>query len=456
MSTLYKSINPATEEKLASFTEHGDKFISICLKNAHESQSEWRTLAAAARVKYLPALTEIIKAEKSELAKLISLEMGKPYPEAVAEINKCILLCDYYNENLKLFLKEETILTDATKSYVSFEPLGTVLAIMPWNFPFWQVFRNAIPALMAGNSVILKHAPNVPQCAIAIEELFLKAGFPEHLFQHIFLSNENVEKLIAAKEVRMISLTGSSKAGSSVAALAGKYIKKSLLELGGSDPFIVLDSANLSSAVETAVKSRLMNAGQSCIAAKRFIVSKKVAGNFTEMLLEEVKKIKIGDPFEEGVRMGPLARNDLRENFVRQIDESVKKGAKPVYGGQAFGEKGFFVKPAILSGMKPGMPVFDEEVFGPAISICTFKEEHEAIELANQTEYGLGASIWSEEPEKVQRYVKQINAGNVFVNALVKSDVRLPFGGIKNSGYGRELSAYGLKEFCNVKSIWIH
>ncbi|TVR82121.1 MAG: NAD-dependent succinate-semialdehyde dehydrogenase [Chitinophagaceae bacterium] len=451
----YISLNPATEIVMSTYATHNEKHIMSVLNKSDEAQKQWKILVPSVRVKYVESLIQLLEERQDEFAGLITSEMGKPIVDSKAEISKCITLCKYYQEKLKWLLKEEVISTSATMSYVAFEPLGIILEIMPWNFPFWQVFRNAVPAILSGNSVLLKHAPNVPQCAISIEKLFHDAGFPEGLFQSLFLNNKQAAGLIADKRVQMVCLTGSSKAGSEVASIAGKHLKKQLLELGGSDPMIITEKANISKAVEIAIKSRLMNAGQSCIASKRFIISKAVEKAFKEAILDKVQSIKIGDPQLEETQMGPMARNDLRKLFLKQIALSQKKGANLLYGGNKIGKKGFFVEPVVLSNIAPGMPAFDEEVFGPAISFMTYKDEKEAVFLANNTVYGLGASVWTEDEDEAKRYIRSIESGNVFVNSLVKSDVRLPFGGIKNSGYGRELSHYGIKEFCNIKSVWI-
>jgi len=394
-------------------------------------------------------------AHMEDCAKLMVTEMGKPINEARAEIEKCALVCDYYADNARHFLKDEPLKTEAQNSFISHEPLGIVLAIMPWNFPFWQLFRFAAPALMAGNVVMMKHAPNVPQCACKIIEVFLQAGLESGIVQNLFIDNSIVATLIGDPRISAVTLTGSERAGSSVAMQAGKHIKRCVLELGGSDPFIVLDDANLSAAVKVAVKSRMINNGQSCIAAKRFIVSQEVIDSFMNLLETELKNVKMGDPIEETTTLGPLARADLRENLERQVELSVSQGAKVIETNTDHFERGYFFAPLILKDVKPGIAAFEEELFGPVFSITPFKTEDEAILLANQSEYGLGASIWTTDIEKGQLIARKIEAGCVFVNDLVRSDPRVPFGGIKKSGYGRELSHLGIKEFVNEKTVWI-
>jgi len=414
----------------------------------------WKKTPAASHGRYLKAIAGLLLAEKKELASLITLEMGKPVREAVAEIEKCAWVCEYYSEMAPQWLADEKIQSDASNSYVSYEPLGVVFGIMPWNFPFWQVFRFAAPAVAAGNVVLLKHASNVPQCTLAIQDIFKKAQ-PGNIFQSLLISERTARRVIAHPAVKMVSLTGSDRAGSAVAALAGQYIKKSVMELGGSDPFIVLDDANLKSAAETGVKSRMQNAGQSCIAAKRFIVMAEVLEQFVETLTQLIGKIKHGNPADEETEMGPMAREDIAREVIRQINKSVRRGAKVVVGGNRPSRKGAFVNPTLLTDVKPGMPVFDEEVFGPVASVVVAKDDEEAILLANRSVYGLGASIWSEDIERASRLGKRLNCGSVFINGMVKSDPRLPFGGVNRSGYGRELSVHGLREFVNVKTVWM-
>jgi len=448
------TINPYDNRVVKKFKELRDRELDECIKNAVNEFEVWKKTPAASHSRYLKSVAALLLAEKKELALLITLEMGKPMREAVAEIEKCASVCDFYSEMAPQWLAEEKIQSDATGSYVSYEPLGIVFGIMPWNFPFWQVFRFAAPAVAAGNVVLLKHAPNVPQCALAIQDVFRKAQ-PGNIFQSLLISEKMARRVIAHPAVKMVSLTGSDRAGSAVAALAGQYIKKSVMELGGSDPFIVLDDANLKSAAETGVKSRMQNAGQSCIAAKRFIVRAEVLEQFSAMLAHLISKIKLGNPADEETEMGPMAREDLPREVMRQINKSVKRGAKVVAGGNRPSRKGAFMNPTLLADVKPGMSAFDEEVFGPVASLTVARDDEEALYLANKTIYGLGASIWSEDIERATRLGKRLNCGSVFINGMVKSDPRLPFGGVNHSGYGRELSIHGLREFVNVKTVWL-
>lgn len=448
------SINPVDNKVAKKFPTMRDRAIEECLKSAIQEFELWKNTPVATRCRYLKATADALLAEKKQYADQITLEMGKPNKEALAEIEKCAKLCEFYAEKAGAWLEDEKIASDAANSYVAYEPLGVALGIMPWNFPFWQVMRFAVPALAAGNVVLLKHAPNVPQCALAIQELFRK-NLPGNCLQALLINERKTRRLLEHPAVKMVSLTGSDKAGSEVAAIAGKHIKKSVLELGGSDPFIVLDDANLKSAAEMAVKSRMQNAGQSCIAAKRFIVAQEVKEQFTDMLAELIGKLKLGNPMDEATDVGPLAREDFAKTVVRQINQSVRRGAKVIVGGNRPPWKGAFVNPTLLVDVKPGMPAFDEEVFGPVASVIAAKDAEEAICLANKTVYGLGAAIWSEDLEKATRLGKRINAGSVFINAMVKSDPRLPFGGVNRSGFGRELSYHGLREFTNVKTVWM-
>ncbi len=446
--------NPVDNTVVKKFKELSNTALDACINNAVQEFKTWRKTPVTSRSRYLKTVAEILLAEKNNYAALITLEMGKTKRDAVAEIEKCAHVCEFYAEKADTWLEEEKIVSDASSSYVAYEPMGVVLGIMPWNYPFWQVFRFAAPAIAAGNVVLLKHAPNVPQCALAIQDIFQKAQ-PGFIFQSLLISERITKRVIAHPDVKMISLTGSDRAGSEVAAYAGKHIKKTVLELGGSDPFIVLDDANLKLAVSIAVQSRMQNAGQSCIAAKRFIVVPEVKDQFIEMLAEQISKIKIGNPNEEDVGMGPMAREDLARNIIRQINQSVKKGAKVAVGGNRPPWKGAFVNPTLLTEVKPGMPAFDEEVFGPVASVIAAKDAIDALALANKTPYGLAATICSEDLEKAARLARKLHCGMVFINGMVKSDPRLPFGGINRSGYGRELSVLGLREFVNVKTIWI-
>jgi succinate-semialdehyde dehydrogenase/glutarate-semialdehyde dehydrogenase len=382
-------------------------------------------------------------------------EMGKPIAAAEAEIDKCSWVCRYYAENGDEFLTPHHIRTDGSSSYVSFEPLGVVLAIMPWNYPFWQVFRFAAPALAAGNAVVLKHAPNVPRCATAIESVFQEAGLHADLFQNVMIDNDTVARVIGDPRIDAITLTGSVRAGRAVAARAGAHIKKVVLELGGSDPFVVLADAHLDLAVSVAVASRTQNNGQSCIAAKRFIIEDSVLEAFTERFVGEVGKLRVGDPRDRSVDIGPLARADLRDSLHDQVERSVATGARLQLGGRALPGDGFFYAPTVLSGVRPGMAAFDEETFGPVAAIIRAEDEADALRLANRSRYGLGATVFTGDAARGEKFARGLQAGNVFVNGMVKSDPRLPFGGIKESGYGRELSVFGIREFVNIKTVWV-
>jgi succinate-semialdehyde dehydrogenase/glutarate-semialdehyde dehydrogenase len=388
-------------------------------------------------------------------AALITAEMGKPLEEARQEIEKCAWTCEHYADNGPAYLEPEQAKTPASKSYVAFDPLGVVLAIMPWNFPFWQFFRFAAPAIMAGNGMLLKHASNVPQCAVAIEKVCAGAGLPEGLMQTLLIASDQVEAIIADDRVAAITLTGSSAVGATVAAQAGAHLKKQVLELGGSDPFIVLADADIEAAAKAAVSSRFRNAGQSCIAAKRFIVVEAVADAFRNAFRRQIEALKVGDPTDPATTVGPMARDNLRQDLIAQVEASVQRGAHVVMGGKAIDGPGFFYAPTLLDHVTTDMPVFTEETFGPAAALIRVKDTEDAIQLANQTEYGLGAAIWSRDTAKAEALARRIEAGSVFINAIVASDARVPFGGVKKSGYGRELSAHGLREFTNIKTVWV-
>ena len=455
----YISINPTNGRELQRFNTLTAKELEIKLQQADFAYDINRTTDIAVRSKRLTVLAECLLQKKEELAYLMTVEMGKPIHQALAEIEKCTSICHFYAENAKQVLSDKTIETPFSNSIVQFAPLGIVLGIMPWNFPFWQVFRYAIPALVAGNTVLLKHAPNVPQCANALEQLFIDAQFPEYSFQNIFASNKQVGQIIADERVQGVAFTGSLKAGSIVAEQTGKNIKKTVLELGGNDACIILADANLKNAAETAILSRMLNTGQSCIAAKRWIVDKKVIAPFLELVTEMVQQLKIDDPRKPDTDIGPMARADLRQTLIDQINASVKKGASVLIGGNLNDNSykndnnGYFFEPTILTDVVPGMPAFDEELFGPVGSIIVANNEHHAIELANKSQYGLGAAIWTTDITMANKLAKQLQVGNVFINGMVQSNVHLPFGGIKKSGIGRELSKEGLLEFVNVKTI---
>ncbi|HXL07978.1 MAG TPA: NAD-dependent succinate-semialdehyde dehydrogenase [Gemmatimonadales bacterium] len=450
-----QSVNPATGAVLETFEETSPTELDRIIARADAASREWRVLPVAARAERLRAAGRILRERKDAYARTMALEMGKPLAQGVAEAEKCAWVCDYYADQAAAMLADQRRQTDATRSYVRFEAIGPVLAIMPWNFPFWQVFRFAAPALAAGNAGILKHAPNVSRCALEIEQAFRDAGLPDGLFRSVFLSNEAAAGVIADPRVRAVTLTGSDRAGSQVAERAGRHLKKTVLELGGSDPFIVLEDADLARAAQIAAEARLQNSGQSCIAAKRFIVVEPIAQDFIERFTAEMGARRVGDPLDPAISIGPQARLDLRENLHRQVRESVQRGAQVVLGGQLPGGPGAFYPPTVLTAVQPGMPAFDEETFGPVAAVVRAKDEADAIRIANGSQYGLGASVWTADRARGERVARAIEAGSVFVNALVKSDPRLPFGGVKRSGFGRELSEYGLREFVNIKTVWV-
>ena len=450
-----QSINPATGEILETFSATSSSDLERMVARAHAAFVKWRTEPFAARAELMRGAARSLRAGKAGYARTMALEMGKPLAQGEAEVEKCASVCDYYADHAEEFLAEQPRETDASKSYVRFDPIGPVLAVMPWNFPFWQVFRFAAPALMAGNVGILKHASNVPRCALAIEAIFREAGFPEGLFSSPLIDSEAVARLIADPRIVAVTLTGSERAGSAVAGQAGRELKKTVLELGGSDPFVVLADANLAAAAQAAADARLINSGQSCIAAKRFIVVETVADEFQKRFADELGSRRMGDPLSRDTQVGPQARIDLRDELHRQVEESVKRGAKRLLGGQIPSGPGAFYPPTLLSGVDKGMPAFDEETFGPVAAVIRAKDEGDAVRLANDSSFGLGASLWTQDRARAQRLAAQIEAGAIFVNGIVKSDPRLPCGGIKRSGYGRELSEYGIREFVNIKSVWI-
>ncbi len=453
---MITSVNPATGEMIQTYENMNPTQLESALERAEKTYQEWRAYTLQERGEILYRAADGLRHGVDDYADIITTEMGKPIREARAEIEKCAWVCEYYAENGNRFLGPEIIETDARKSFVTFQPLGCILAVMPWNFPFWQVFRFAAPALMAGNVALLKHASNVPGCALAIEELFLKAGCPEGVFTTLLVSSEPVPAIIRDSRIRAVTLTGSSPAGRTVAGAASDALKKSVLELGGSDPYLVLEDAPLEQTVETCVSSRLINSGQSCIAAKRFVVVEAVADAFTEQVVAAMEKRRMGDPRDESVALGPLAREDLRLDLHRQVEQSIQKGAECRLGGQIPEGPGWFYPPTVLTGVKKGMPAYDEEIFGPVASIIRVADEAQAISVANDSTFGLGAAIFTADRDRGERLAsRDIEAGNVFVNAFVKSDPRLPFGGIKESGYGRELAHYGIREFVNIKTVYV-
>lgn len=453
---VLRSINPATEEIIGEFTELTDAQVDDKLALAQEAFKKWRSVTFTERAELLYRASEILRQKKSEYAKVITNEMGKTLSAAEAEIEKCATALDYCADNGAELLKPEPIETDASSSYVRFDPIGVILAVMPWNFPFWQVFRFLAPNLMAGNTGVLKHASNVQMSAQIIESVIEEAGFPHGTFQNLAIGSAKVERVINDSRIRAVTLTGSEYAGSQVAMQAGKMIKKTVMELGGSDPFIVLKDSDIDLAVESAVLGRMQaNAGQSCIAAKRFIVDRLVVDEFTDKLVRRVSKLRVGNPLDTNTDVGPLVNAGAVADVERQVNESVAKGAKLLYGGARPDGKGYYYVPAVLGDITKGMPVYDEEVFGPALPIITASSEEEAIEIANDTPYGLGSTIFSANTEHAEELARQIEAGQVFINHQVKSDPRLPFGGVKNSGYGREVSEYGFREFVNIKTVWV-
>lgn len=446
----FKSIYPYTQEIIAEYPLMNEGTISRCIALAEKAFPVWSKMSFAEKAKVFSTLSSLLKERKETLGALITNEMGKVIAESIAEVEKCAYVCDYYAEHAEQFLKDEVHEAGYKKSFVAYEPIGAVLGIMPWNFPFWQVFRYAAPTLMAGNVTLLKHAGNVSGCAKAIEQLFLDAGAPKGAFQSLIIQSSSVEKILSANIIQAATLTGSEKAGSAVASIAGKNIKKTVLELGGSDPLIVLPDADMKKAAATALQSRMQNAGQSCIGAKRFIVLKDALNDFMQEVNLLVKNFVQGDPFDTAIKTGPMARIDLVEALQKQLNESIASGAHLVFGGEA---DGCNFKPAILMDVKKGMPAFEEETFGPLATVIEAQDEQEAIQLANVSELGLGGSVWTADIDKGIAIARKIQSGAVFINSLVKSDPRLPFGGIKKSGYGRELGRHGILEFVNAKTI---
>lgn len=450
-----QSVNPATGELLKSFKPISDKDLERKIETAATRFASHRLTPWTERAAAMRKAAEILEAEKEIFARLMTLEMGKLYTAAVAEAEKCAWGCRYYADNAEHFLADEIVQTNATKSWVRYEPIGPVLAVMPWNFPFWQVFRFAAPAVMAGNVALLKHASNVPQCALEIENIFLRAGFPEGVFQTLLLPSSGTARVIEDPRVRAVTLTGSDMAGRQVGGVAGTSIKACVMELGGSDPFIVMPSADLDAAVTTAVKARTVNNGQSCIAAKRFIFHREIAEPFIRRFVEGMRALKVGDPMDPDTGIGPLATPEILEDLDRQVLKSVKKGAKVLLGGERLPGPGNFYPPTVLAEIPNDAPARREELFGPVASLFTVNDAAEAVALANDTPFGLGSSVWTNDATEQTMFVDGIEAGSVFVNEMVSSDVRLPFGGVKNSGYGRELSVHGIREFVNVKAVYV-
>lgn len=454
---LLKSINPTNGEVIAEYPEYTAEQVNTIITCVNSSFKSWRKTALHERMNCLRRLANKLEEKKELLAGIITSEMGKNIMESRAEIDKCVWLCNYYRDNAEDFLKIRQIKTSASESYISFQPLGVLLAIMPWNFPFWQVFRCAVPTILVGNTMVLKHASNVSGCALAIEELFRDADFPEDVFRTVLVSGKKVESIIAHKSIVAVTLTGSDKAGRAVAKSAGSHLKKCVLELGGSDAYVILDDADLDMTVQACVKGRLLNAGQSCIGAKRFIATPKIYDRFEAMFVSEMKKASMGNPFDEKNKLGPLARKDIREDLIVQVNKSVEMGAQLICGGKVdLTSQGFYYPATVLSNVLPGMPAYSEEMFGPVAAIIKAKDEADAIRIANDTHFGLGAAIFTSDIEKGKYLAEfELEAGCCFVNDFVKSDPRLPFGGIKESGYGRELSIYGAHEFANIKTVYI-
>ena len=449
------TINPTTGETVKTFDELTAAEIEAKLALAARTFQTHRKTPFANRARWMTRAAEILESEKNELGRLMTIEMGKPVKAAISEAEKCAWVCRYYADNAQCHLADQVVGTNARRSFISFQPLGPVLAVMPWNFPFWQVFRFAAPALMAGNVGLLKHASNVPQCALAIEDIFRRAGFPEGAFQTLLIGSDKVERILQDERVVAATLTGSEPAGASVASIAGKQIKKTVLELGGSDPFIVMPSANLKEAIATAVKARTINNGQSCIAAKRFIIAADIYEEFERGFVEQMKSLVVGDPLEEKTDIGPLATPQIVNDLEKQVEQAVASGARVLTGGKRIHGPGNFYEPTVLVDLDPSTPVSCEETFGPVAVLFRVNNIDEAIRLANATPFGLGSSAWTNDVNEQQQFIDELAAGSVFINGMVASDPRLPFGGVKHSGYGRELAEFGIREFVNIKTVWI-
>jgi succinate-semialdehyde dehydrogenase/glutarate-semialdehyde dehydrogenase len=456
MPAVIQSVNPFNLEVIKEFESTSDSELEDILKNADLVFHNWKKVSFNERSNLFLKLSTILKSKADPLAKLITNEMGKLFTEAKAEVLKCAEGCEFFAQKSEEFLRDQKVATDGSQSFVTFQPLGTILAIMPWNFPFWQVFRFAAPTLMAGNVAVLKHASNVSLCALEIEKLFIEAGFPKYIFNTVLVSSEKVASIIADSRIKAVTLTGSTPAGKSVAENAGKNLKKCVLELGGSDAYVVLDDADLKLAIDTCAKSRLINAGQSCISAKRFIVTSKLYDRFKEGMIEKFNSLKSGDPFDTFTTLAPLARMDLRNDLHKQVKQAQEKGAKLVVGGEIPKTQGAFYEPTILENISTDNPAFHEEFFGPVALLFKAKNDQEALAIANGTEFGLGAAVFTNNTDRGIEIAKnELEAGSCFVNALVKSDSRLPFGGIKTSGFGRELSSFGIHEFVNIKTVYV-
>jgi len=450
-----QTINPATEEHLETFEVYSQEQVDQAFNEAREAFLSWRSIAFEERAGHLLNVAKRLRARGSELAQIAALEMGKPITEAEFEVEKCAWNCEYFAENAQWFLADERVVSHATESYVAFRPLGVVLAIMPWNFPYWQVFRFAAPALMAGNTIVLKHASNVSRVALEIERIVQEAELPKGILRTVLVHGSEASQLVEDRRIAAVTLTGSEAAGVSVATVSGQALKKHVLELGGSDAFIILEDADLDEAAKAATTARFQNNGQSCIAAKRFIVVEQVAEEFERKFVETVSKLRVGNPLDYKTQIGPLARGDLRDALNQQVQASVKMGARVLLGGEPLESRGYFYAPTIVTGVTQDMPMFREETFGPAAAIIHARDVDHAIELANNSRYGLSSNLWTRDIEKARELAARIEAGGCFINGVSSSDPRLPFGGIKQSGYGRELSAFGIREFVNVQTVWI-
>src|SRR4051794_6070320 len=449
------SINPATGQTIRTFSPLSDQELEAKLQRAVDAYERHRQTPIRERTRMLSQAAEILEREKEDFGRLMVSEMGKTFKAAVEEAAKCAWGCRYYVENAERFLADEPVETGAGQTFITYQPIGPILAVMPWNFPFWQVFRFAAPALAAGNVGLLKHASNVPQCALAIEDIFRRAGFAEGCFQTLLIETQRVQRVIDDPRIAAVTLTGSTGAGSQVASSAGKEIKKSVLELGGSDPFIVMPSADLNAAVRTAVRARTINNGQSCIAAKRFIVAEPIADEFERRLVEGFKELVVGDPMDPATDVGPLANEAQVRTLTEQLERSVRAGARLLTGGQPLDRPGYYFSPGVLTDISPDSPAYYDEIFGPVALLFRARDLEDAIRIANDSPFGLGASAWTTDERERNRFVRDLQAGMVFINAMVASDPRLPFGGVKQSGYGRELSVHGLREFVNIKTVWI-
>jgi len=450
-----ESLNPATGELLETFDEWSDGKVAEVIDEVDRAWHSWRATTFADRSTLMKRAAEVLRENVETYARTMALEMGKPISEGRAEVTKCALCCDFYADHAPGFLADEMIASDAGKSYVAHRPLGTVLAVMPWNFPFWQVFRFAAPALMAGNTGVLKHSSNVPRCALQIEEVFVRAGFPANVFRTLMIGSRKVDAVIENPRIKAVTLTGSDIAGRKVAAKAGEMLKKTVMELGGSDPFVVLADADLDEAAAVAAKARCINSGQSCIAAKRFIVVEEVYDAFLEKFTAQMAALVIDDPLKDRAQVGAQARDDLMRELHAQVEASVARGAKLALGGKPLGRPGCFYPPTILTEVVPGMPAYHEEFFGPVASVIRARDEADALRIANDSPFGLGASVWTADAARGEAFAAQCEAGAAFVNGMVKSDPRLPFGGVKISGFGRELSWHGIKEFVNIQTVWV-